>query len=374
MHNQAAQDRETVIVRTSIIGIAANVFLAAFKAAVGILSHSIAVTLDAVNNISDAASSIITIIGTKLAGKQPDKKHPYGHGRIEYLTAVLISVIILYAGVSSLAESVKKIVHPEAADYSATALLIISVAVVVKILLGRYVKRTGERVRSDSLIASGSDAMLDSIISASTLAAALIDLTMHISLEAWLGAVISIVIIKSGVDMLRGTLSEILGERVDSSVSGAIKRTVGTFSEVSGVYDLVLHSYGPDRLIGSVHVEVPDYFTAAEIDALLRRIQTKVYYEHNVVLAAIGIYSVNTKNETIRKMHQDILGTVLAHPYVLQMHGFYVNEAEKRIQFDVVIDFDAPDRDAEHAAIVNEVQRKYPDYTLIVTLDADVSD
>ncbi len=374
MHNQAAQDRETVIVRTSIIGIAANVFLAAFKAAVGILSHSIAVTLDAVNNISDAASSIITIIGTKLAGKQPDKKHPYGHGRIEYLTAVLISVIILYAGVSSLAESVKKILHPEAADYSPTALLIISVAVVVKILLGRYVKRTGERVRSDSLIASGSDAMLDSIISASTLAAALIDLTMHISLEAWLGAVISIVIIKSGVDMLRGTLSEILGERVDSSVSGAIKRTVSSFSEVSGVYDLVLHSYGPDRLIGSVHVEVPDYFTAAEIDALLRRIQTKVYYEHNVVLAAIGIYSVNTKNETIRKMHQDILGTVLAHPYVLQMHGFYVNEAEKRIQFDVVIDFDSPDRDAEHAAIVDEVQRMYPDYTLIVTLDADVSD
>ncbi|HBI63905.1 MAG TPA: cation transporter [Clostridiales bacterium] len=374
MHNQAAQDRETVIVRTSIIGIAANVFLAAFKAAVGILSHSIAVTLDAVNNISDAASSIITIIGTKLAGKQPDKKHPYGHGRIEYLTAVLISVIILYAGVSSLAESVKKILHPEAADYSPTALLIISVAVVVKILLGRYVKRTGERVRSDSLIASGSDAMLDSIISASTLAAALIDLTMHISLEAWLGAVISIVIIKSGVDMLRGTLSEILGERVDSSVSGAIKRTVASFSEVSGVYDLVLHSYGPDRLIGSVHVEVPDYFTAAEIDALLRRIQTKVYYEHNVVLAAIGIYSVNTKNETIRKMHQDILGTVLAHPYVLQMHGFYVNEAEKRIQFDVVIDFDSPDRDAEHAAIVDEVQRMYPDYTLIVTLDADVSD
>ena len=374
MHNQAAQDRETVIVRTSIIGIAANVFLAAFKAAVGILSHSIAVTLDSVNNISDAASSIITIIGTKLAGKQPDKKHPYGHGRIEYLTAVLISVIILYAGVSSLAESVKKILHPEAADYSPTALLIISVAVVVKILLGRYVKRTGERVRSDSLIASGSDAMLDSIISASTLAAALIDLTMHISLEAWLGAVISIVIIKSGVDMLRGTLSEILGERVDSSVSGAIKRTVASFSEVSGVYDLVLHSYGPDRLIGSVHVEVPDYFTAAEIDALLRRIQTKVYYEHNVVLAAIGIYSVNTKNETIRKMHQDILGTVLAHPYVLQMHGFYVNEAEKRIQFDVVIDFDSPDRDAEHAAIVDEVQRMYPDYTLIVTLDADVSD
>ncbi|MBQ1791104.1 MAG: cation transporter, partial [Oscillospiraceae bacterium] len=173
--------REKTIIRTSIIGIVANVFLAAFKAAVGLMSHSIAIVLDAVNNISDAGSSLITIIGTKLAGMEPDKKHPFGYGRIEYLSAMIISVIVLYAGITSFVESVKKILHPETPDYTPVSLIIVAVAVVVKILLGRYVKRVGERVNSDSLINSGKDAMLDAVISASTLAAAVIFLVFHVS-------------------------------------------------------------------------------------------------------------------------------------------------------------------------------------------------
>ena len=136
--NAMNENREKIIVRTSIIGILVNILLAAFKAVVGMLSHSIAVVMDAVNNLSDAMSSVITILGTKLAGKEPDKKHPLGYGRIEYLSAMIISVIVLYAGVSSLVESVKKILHPETPDYSATALLIIAVAVVAKIILGKF--------------------------------------------------------------------------------------------------------------------------------------------------------------------------------------------------------------------------------------------
>ena len=166
--------REKTIVKTSIIGIAANVFLAAFKAFVGLMTNSIAIVLDAVNNISDAGSSLITIIGTKLAGKEPDKKHPFGYGRIEYLSAMIISVIVLYAGITSFVESVKQIIHPETPDYNVVSLVIVGVAVVVKILLGRYVKGVGVRVNSDSLINSGEDATLDSVISASTLVAAVI--------------------------------------------------------------------------------------------------------------------------------------------------------------------------------------------------------
>ena len=129
--------RDQIIIRTSVIGILANVLLAGFKAAVGVISGSIAVVLDAVNNLSDALSSVITIVGTKLAGRRPDKKHPYGYGRIEYITAVVISVIVLYAGVTSLVESIKKIIHPEQPDYSVVSLVIIGAAVVVKVLLGR---------------------------------------------------------------------------------------------------------------------------------------------------------------------------------------------------------------------------------------------
>ena len=231
--------REKIIVRTSVIGIVANVFLAIFKAVIGLMTHSIAIVLDAVNNISDAGSSLITIVGTKLAGRAPDKKHPFGYGRVEYLSAMIISVIVLYAGVTSFVESVRQILHPQTPDYSAVSLIIVAVAVVVKILLGRYVKGVGVKVRSDSLINSGEDATLDSIISASTLLAAGIYLIFHISLEAWLGAIISAVIIKSGIEMLRDTISRILGERNDAELARAIHDTVMRFPDVQGTYDLV---------------------------------------------------------------------------------------------------------------------------------------
>ena len=267
--------REKTIVKTSIIGIIANVFLAGFKAVIGLMTHSIAIVLDAVNNISDAGSSLITIVGTKLAGKEPDKKHPFGYGRIEYLSAMIISVIVLYAGVTSLVESVKQIIHPETPEYNTVSLIIVAVAVVVKILLGRYVKGVGVKVNSDSLINSGQDATLDSVISASTLVAAGVFLLFHISLEAWLGAIISLVIIKSGIEMLRDTISQILGERNDVELASGIKKTVMSFPDVQGAYDLVLNNYGPDSWNGSVHIEVPDTYSAAQLDQLLREIMTK---------------------------------------------------------------------------------------------------
>ncbi len=367
-------NREKTIVRTSIIGILANVFLAGFKAVIGAITGSIAVTLDAVNNLSDALSSVITILGTKLAGKKPDKKHPYGYGRIEYLTAAIISVIVLYAGVTSLVESVKKILHPETPSYTTVALVIIGVAVVVKILLGTYVKGVGEKVKSDSLIASGEDARLDSVISASTLVAAAIYLIWHVSLEAWLGVIISAVIIKSGCEMLIGTLSQILGERAETEVSIGIKKTLCAHPEVFGAYDLVLHSYGPDTTIGSVHIEVADTMTAAELDVLERNLMEEVMEQHGVILTGISVYSRNTTDDTVMQMREQIRRTVMAHDHVLQMHGFYMDTQEKTIRFDAVLDFAAPDPKALYAQIVDEVQALCPDYTPVIALDSDLSD
>ena len=366
--------RDKVIVRTSIIGIAANLFLAGFKAAVGLLSHSIAIVLDAVNNLSDAASSIITIIGTKLAGKSPDKKHPFGYGRVEYLSAMVISVIVLYAGVTSLTESVKKIITPETPDYSTATLIIVAAGVLVKIVLGRFVKSVGEKVNSDSLVNSGKDATLDSVISASTLVAAGIFLWKGVSLEAWLGAVISLIIIKSGVEMLRETLSKVLGERADAELAKEIKKTVLSFPEVNGAYDLVLNNYGPDTFNGSVHIEIPDTYTADQIDELLRTITVTVYEKHNVILTAIGVYSQNTTDEGRLQMQQAVYKEVLAVEHVLQVHAFYVNEAKKTLRFDVVVSFDAKDRAAVYQQICEKVQAMYPDYTLQIALDTDFSE
>ena len=369
-----AKSRDAVIVRTSIIGILANIFLAAFKAAVGLASNSIAIVMDAVNNISDAASSVITIVGTKLAGKEPDRKHPFGYGRIEYLSAMVISLLVLYAGVTAFVESVKKIIQPDTPDYSAAALIVVAVAVVVKIILGRYVKRVGEKVHSDSLVNSGEDATLDSVISASTLVAAAVYLIFHISLEAWLGAIIALVIIKSGIEMLRDTLSQILGERADAELARDIKATVTGYPEVSGAYDLVLHNYGPDSYNGSIHIEVPDSLSADDLDKLIRKISVDVYHKHGVILTAIGVYSVNTKNPEAVEAREKVTGIVMSHEHILQMHGFYYDKAEKTIRFDIVVSFNAPDRRQVYKEVCEAVQKAYPDYTLQVTMDTDFSE
>lgn len=377
--NQAAApipttEREKTIVRTSILGIVANVLLAAFKAVVGVISNSIAITLDAVNNLSDALSSVITIVGTKLAGRAPDKRHPMGYGRIEYLTAMVISIIVLYAGITSAVESVQKIVSPEAPDYSAAALVVVAAGVVAKVLLGRHVQSVGRRVNADSLVASGQDALSDAVLSVSTLGAAVVYLAWGISLEAWVGAVISAFIVKAGLEMLWQTLSQILGERVSPELAEKVKSIVAEDDCALGVYDLILSSYGPERRVGSVHVEVHTT-SAEEIDELSRRVAERVFArtDGQVILAAVGIYSRNTCKD-VADMRERVRRIVTAHDHVLQFHGFHVDEARHLLEFDVIIAFEAPDRQGEYQQIVHEVEEAFPDYTVRATLDSDITD
>ena len=367
-----AMSRDKVIIRTSVIGIAANVLLAAFKAVIGLASNSIAVVLDAVNNLSDALSSIITIVGTKLAGKLPDKKHPLGYGRVEYLSAMLVSGIVLYAGITSAVESVKKIIHPEKPDYSVISLVIIAVAVLVKIVLGRYVKAQGEKVNSGSLVASGSDAMFDAILSSSVLASAIIFKVSGISLEAYVGAVISVIIIKSGVEMMMETLDQILGERAEKEITDKIIAIMKEEKDVRGAYDLVLHNYGPDKHLGSVHIELPDHMTVREVDRLTRKLEAKVYKETGVIMTGVGLYSYNTGDSGAAKIQNDVQERVLAHDWALQLHGFYVDTETKEMTFDVVMSFDI--RPKEGLQILYEEMRKaYPDYKIVIAPDVDVS-
>lgn len=268
--------RDRQIIRASLIGVAANVLLAAFKAAVGLLANSIAIVLDALNNLSDALSSVITIVGMKLAGLPADQDHPFGHGRAEYLSAILIAGLVLAAGISALVESVKKIFHPQTADYSVLTLIIVAAAIVVKLLLGRYVKQVGKATHSDSLIASGSDATFDAVISAATLVAAIVTMVWNVTIDGYLGTAIALVIVRAGVAMLRDTLSAILGQRADAQLTRAIKEAVAAHPGALGAYDLVLHNYGPEKMIGSVHVGVYDTMSAKELHKLTHEIQLDI--------------------------------------------------------------------------------------------------
>ncbi|MBO4823322.1 MAG: cation transporter [Clostridia bacterium] len=366
--------REKIIVKTSAISILANFVLAGFKALVGLLAHSIAVISDAVNNFTDALSSIITIIGTKLAGKAPDKKHPYGHGRVEYVTTFIVAGLVLYAGITALVESIKKMIHPEAADYSVITLVILIVAIVIKFILGIYVKYKGKKVKSDSLVASGSDAFNDAILSISVLASAVIYLVFKVSLEAYVGLILSCFIIKTGVELIKTAVNNLIGVRVESHLARAIKKEIIKEKSIQGAYDLVLNDYGPDKYLGSVHIEVADMLTVAEIDKLSRQITKNIAEKYGVFLHTIGVYSINTQDQSVIETKKQITKIVFAHAGVLQMHGFYLDESSKTISFDIILDFNLKDREAVYRAIYDKVQNQFPAYKIEITLDVDVSD
>lgn len=365
-------ERERKIIKTSIIGILANVSLVIFKALVGFFTNSIAVILDAVNNLTDVISSVVTIIGTKLAGKAPDKEHPYGHGRIEYLTSLAVSEIILIAGIMAIKESIEKLIYPEEIDYSPISMIIIAVAVVVKYILGTYVKGCGRRLKSQSLVASGQDAYMDAVLGFTTLVAAIINYIWKLSLEGYLGIIIGLVIIKSAISILKETINAMIGQREDAKTTEEIKKKVCSYDKVQGAYDLVLHNYGPSKTIGTVHIQVPDEMRADEIHILTRQISMDVFNEYGVILT-VGIYAANDKKQ-YNEIKDVLTGFINEFEDLKQIHGFYVDEASKNIYFDLIIDFKSDNQEELRNRIINEMEKKYPEYKFNVILDADYSE
>ena len=364
-----AKAREKQITKTSVIGIIANLFLSGFKALVGILSGSIAVILDAVNNLTDALSSVITIAGIKLAKRKPDEDHPYGHGRIEYFSAILIAGIILAAGISSLVESVKKIIHPEMPDYSINTIIVIAAAVVVKFFLGRFVKAQGEKYNSDALVASGSDASFDAIISLATLVGAGITMLFHITLDGFIGAAISCFIIKAGVEMLMESVGSVIGARPDSETTKAIKAAVASVEGVQGAYDLVLHDYGPDSALGSVHIEVDADLTAEEIHRITKRVQLAVNEKFHIFLT-VGLYAVDKAHKEERKAIRDV---ALSHEGAIGVHGVFIDDDIKYVSFDVMTDFRV-NRDELRNDLEKHILKIHPGYTIDINFDTNYSD
>ncbi|MDY3014796.1 MAG: cation diffusion facilitator family transporter [Evtepia sp.] len=366
--------RDRLIVRTSVIAIVTNLCLVGFKVLVGLMANSIAIVLDAMNNLSDALSSVITILGTKLASRPPDKKHPFGYGRVEYLTAILISCLILFAGVSFAVTSVKKIIHPDETNYSLVTVVIVVVAIVTKLVLGAYTRRMGKETESDALVASGADATFDAVISAGTLVGALVAMATEYVIDGWIGALISLAIMKAGLELLMDTLSSIVGRRADSALTKEMKQRLCTVDGILGAYDLVLHNYGPTRTIGAVNVAVYDWRTAAELHAISKQAQQLILDEYAIQLY-VGFYAVNTQEDDLKELEQSVREYVQAQPYVLSMHAFYEDSRTKAISFDVVIDFAASNVRRELAHGLEEaLEAQHPGRSFSIRIDRDYSD
>lgn len=369
--NKAAE-RKKIILRTSIGGILANVLLGVFKIVFGFLASSPAVITDAVSNFTDALASVVIVTGTAYAGKRPDRKHPYGYGRFEYMVTLVIALIVLYAGVEAVRETIEVIREPHAVHYTAVTLTVVIVSIIVKVIYGCYTRKRAEKAGSKSLHASGSEAIHHALISLFTLAAALIYLLAGVRLEALASGVIAVFIIIEGIHLLRESLSEILGQKAGDDLRDRIRKTITEIEGVSGAYDLHLHDYGPDRMIGSVHVEVPDTWTADRIDRVQRQITRRVLEDEGILLTGIGLYSVNTNHDKAAEVRDEIGKLVEAHDGAVGMHGFYLDPASSYASLDIVISLDVKDGSTLFHQICEEIREKYPQYDFHINHDIAV--
>lgn len=365
-------DRNRKIIRVSIVGILANVLLAAFKALVGLLSGAIAILMDAVNNLSDALSSVITIVGTKLSARPADQKHPFGHGRVEYLSAIVISLIVITAGITSLVESVKKIINPSTPSYTTLTLVVIIVAIVVKLLLGVFVKGQGKALKSDALIASGADALFDAIVTLSTLVSAGIMLIWDINLDGIFGTIISLVIVKAGVEMLASPLGELLGTRISAEFAQQLKDKALSFDGVYGVYDIIVNNYGPNTLIGSLHISVAENATARELH-LLTRSMSEAFYRDFGIIMTIGIYAVYTGDTPMARLQKAVVQASNDHPGVAQAHAFYYYAEKNLITIDLVPDESVKDIQAFADTMNQFLHEQFPEHKFFVVVDFNYS-
>lgn len=364
--------REGKIIAVSFVGILGNLALVALKAVIGIIAGAASLISDAINNLTDALSSLLTIIGTKLSNKRPNKKHPFGYGRIEYLTSTIIGALILFAGGSAIYESITSLVKGETPTYDNAALIIISSAILVKVALGLFFRNRGKKLESEPLKDSGMDALLDSLLSLGTLVAALISRFGNVHLEGYFGIAIGLFIIKSGVGVLVKSMSSILGERMDDDAARALKAELCAHPSVIGAYDLIVHDYGPNQRIGSVHVEVEEELTAKEIQVLEREIGAYCYEKHGIIMT-VGVYAHNTKDGLGKTVLEEVRSLIEDHPEIIQTHGLFADEENKTISFDLVIAYSCKEPLALIQEIKGKVEELHPGYLVIINLDNDFS-
>ncbi|MBR0188457.1 MAG: cation diffusion facilitator family transporter, partial [Prevotella sp.] len=277
------------------------------------------------------------------------------------------------AGITSLIESVKKIFDPTEPEYTTTTLGVSVVAIVVKLILGQYVKKKGEQLKSDAQNASGSEALYDAVITLATLISAGVMLLWGVSLDGILGALISVVIIKAGIEMLASPVNELLGTSISEDFAKQIQKEVADFEGVHGVFDLILHNYGPDVKIGSLHINVYDTMTAHEIHGLTRRISTQMYEKHGIIMT-VGVYAIATGDNKRAELQATVTQTLAAHKDIVQVHGFYYSEKRKYLSVDVVPDISVHDEAAFISQLTSELQPLVPDQQVVVVVDHNYSE
>lgn len=369
-----ANKRNRGIVLTNIFGIVLNVILVGVKVTVGFLISSASIITDGLNNFADSLNSLISIIGTKLSGKRPTKKHPFGFGRFEYLTSSIIGIIVLVVGIVAIRDSIESIVEYYTtwvlADFKVSTLIIIGVAIVVKLIMSLVYRIMSKKYDSDTLKALSTDSFFDSLLSTATLISAIVGMVWHFYIEGYVGILIGGFIIKSGIEIIVEAMSHLLGKRVDDEFASQIKSDIASVEGVHGVYDLILNNYGYGKFIGSVHVGVRNDLDVHQVQELEREIAMLLYEKHKIIMT-VGVYAQNKESKESKAIFKKVSDLIALHPAITQIHGFFFDEKDAYVSFDLVFSFEEKDPEKVVNEFKESLTKDFPQYKFIINIDHD---
>lgn len=365
------QVRQAYGVLCGIMGIIFNVLLFSGKFLAGMLSNSIAITADAFNNLSDAGSSIITLIGFKMAGQKPDPDHPFGHGRIEYISGLLVSIIILIMAFELMKSSVLKILRPEEMTFSPLIVVILAVSIAVKCYMAFYNHKIGRRINSAAMQATATDSMSDSLATAAVLLCTLVSHFTGLHIDGYCGILVGLFICYAGITAAKDTISPLLGQSPDKEFVGQIQDTVMSYDQVLGIHDLIVHNYGPGRILISLHAEVPSDGELLAlhdmIDLIERDLRDRLHCE-----AVIHMDPVCVGDEETARLKNLTTGYLKEIDPSLTLHDFRIVQGptHTNIIFDIVVPYRFPMSDEDiKDAVTRRIQVDYPNYFTVIEVD-----
>ena len=355
----------------STVGILANLFLAAFKLLAGILSGSIAITADAVNNLSDVGSQVVSLISFKISAKPADRDHPFGHARIEYVASMIVSFLIFLVGVELLKESVTQILHPSETDFSVTVLIILSVSVIVKLWLALFNRTVGKRIDSSVIRATAADSLSDAISTAVVLACALVAKFTGFNADGYVGVVVAVFILIAGIRILNDTKNSILGSSPDPEVIEGIVALVNEYPDILGIHDMVVHNYGPGNTIASFHAEVDGSANVFDTHDTIDNVERHLWQAMNI-RATVHMDPIVTDDERVTALRHAVaeLAHAIDDRWTIHDFRFVEGHTHSNLIFDVCVPFEVKEDDeAVKRKLHSEIVKLDPNYFAVITVD-----
>lgn len=369
------QTRASYGILSGVVGIVLNLFLFALKLVLGILSHSVAVMSSAFDHLSDSSSSLITLLGAKLSSAPPDKEHPFGHGRVEYIASFIISSIILVVGLQFLKTSIEKIVHPNSVVFSIVVIVGLCVSLLVKLWMAHFNKTIGKTINSPVMIAAADDSRNDCISTVITIISASISPFVNFPLDGVLGAFVAIFIIKNGVELIKNAVSDLVGRMGDKEYYKAIERLAKEDEKILGIHDLIVYNYGPGNLFGSCHAEVDKDGDILDLHDRIDSLERKIFDTLGIVMT-IHMDPLDLKNPLLAEYKKTVLAALFSIDERLSIHDFRMvrGTTHTNLVFDVLMPFDVKkSKDEIETSILNSLEKTYNDvkFYLIVSFDRE---